>query len=207
MYEFGPVFRAENCKSRLHLSEFYMVEAEIAFVENIEEILKLIERLIKNVTKDILDSQEEEINDYRKSLSLPQLNLNNIIERPYAIMTFEDACSILKRYKDEFETPVDDCKHLTKEHELRLVEHNDNVPVFIVDWPIDRKPFYVKTSPLTAKVRNMAFSRSHSVRDMYKDSIGTYRTLSRARLHFGTCYWSIFLNVYLKDFFFSFWRK
>ncbi len=34
--------------------------------------------------------------------------------------------------------------------------------------------------------------------------IGTYRTLSRARLHFGPCYWSIFLNVYLKEFFFHF---
>ncbi len=38
-------------------------------------------------------------------------------------------------------------------------------------------------------------------------SIGTYHTLSRAWLHFGPCYWSTFLNVYLKEFFFSYWRK
>lgn len=61
----NPVFRAENSKSRLHLSEFYMIEAELAFLSNIHDLLSTIEQFIKSIVARMLEEHGEELSNYR----------------------------------------------------------------------------------------------------------------------------------------------
>lgn len=153
MYQFGPAFRAENNKSRFHLTEFYLVEAEMAFMNTLEELTQFIEKFIKTVLRRVLETQEEEITYYRGLLSLGQLDVDSILNKPYTIMTYEEACSLLEKDPtNNFSSQLSRVKHLTKEHELSLLKLSNNVPIFLVDWPIDKKPFYVKESPSTSQV-------------------------------------------------------
>lgn len=123
-----------------------MLEAEVAFLHDIEQLLQIIEKLIKTVTKNVLDSCEEEIINYRRSIDVRNNDiLSQIINKPYRVMDFDEACSILRDNGDRLNQPINEHKHLSKEHELFLVQHCD-APVFIVKWPKDKKPFYVKAS-------------------------------------------------------------
>lgn len=125
-----------------------MVEAEVAFLDRMEDLLALIEKLVKYVTRKVLNNHEEELCNYRKLLSLADFNFSKIVEHPFTVMSFDDACAILER------TGLSSCegRHLSKEHELSLVKHNNDVPIFLVDWPQESKPFYVKVDSATAKV-------------------------------------------------------
>lgn len=130
-----------------------MVEAEIAFLNNIEELLQNIEKLIKTVTQNVLDSCEEEILHYRNSIKMPNNDiLKHIIDTPYRILEYDEATSILKANSDQLKQPLNDHRHLSKEHELFLVKHCA-APVFIIKWPKDKKPFYVKSSQDESHVR------------------------------------------------------
>lgn len=132
-----------------------MIEAEVAFLDKIADLLELMEKLIKYVTIKVLLNHEEELLNYRKLLSLPDVNFSKIIEEPYAVMTFDEACNILEGNK----TPVSEGRRFSKENELFLVEHNNGVPVFIVDWPHETKPFYVKAD--STKVLNFIKFYTH----------------------------------------------
>ncbi|XP_050529522.1 probable asparagine--tRNA ligase, mitochondrial [Daktulosphaira vitifoliae] len=147
VFTIGPTFRAENSKSRLHLSEFYMIEAEQAFINNIEELLSVIEKTTSVVIKKLLDECSEEINIIRKvNTSSNEYDINNIMKTPYEVISYEKACNVLEKQKN-FTKPVIRGKPLTKEHELFLVQYNGQKPIFIIDWPQDLKPFYAKALP------------------------------------------------------------
>ena len=64
VYTFSPTFRAENSRTRRHLTEFSMIEAEVAFVDHLEDLLQLQEDLIKHTLQAILESHEQDINYY-----------------------------------------------------------------------------------------------------------------------------------------------
>lgn len=125
-----------------------MIEAEVAFLDKMEDLLLLMEKLVKYVTRKVLSNHEQEISNYRKLLSLPDFNFSKIVDQPFTVMTFDDACAILERNG----LPSFEGRHLSKEHELSLVKHNNDVPIFLVDWPQESKPFYVKVDSTTAKV-------------------------------------------------------
>lgn len=143
VYSFGPTFRAENSKSRLHLSEFYMLEAELAFVDSLEDIIQAVENLVKTVTKSILDFAEEDITNCQESnsLNIPWLNVK------FPVLTFDDALQILKENHNKFKDKHDSSTGFSKEQELFLVKYLGDVPVFIVNWPKNLKPFYAKKCP------------------------------------------------------------
>lgn len=123
-----------------------MVEAEVAFVDRLEELLRLIERFVKTVSKDMLDSHEEEITYYRKSLELPESDVfADILDKPYRILDFDEACTLVDDNQDRLKSPLDSKKHLTREHEMFLVNYC-KAPVFLVKWPLDKKPFYAKST-------------------------------------------------------------
>ncbi|KAK2584745.1 hypothetical protein KPH14_007076 [Odynerus spinipes] len=137
VYTFGPTFRAENSKSRLHLSEFYMIEAEKAFVSNIEEIAEEVELLVKNVTKDMI---EHNLTDFHYiGASEPEW-----LNHKFGCMTYDEAVDILNNHVIELQHPMKYGNALSKEHELFLVKHNNNIPVFVINWPKEDKPFYMK---------------------------------------------------------------
>eukprot|EP00102_Acyrthosiphon_pisum_P024603 XP_016661813.1 PREDICTED: probable asparagine--tRNA ligase, mitochondrial isoform X2 [Acyrthosiphon pisum] len=74
VYTLGPTFRAENSKSRLHLSEFYMIEAEQAFIDNTEELLSSIEKTTSTVVKQLLENSSDEIGHYRNIIGASKDN-------------------------------------------------------------------------------------------------------------------------------------
>lgn len=137
VYTFGPTFRAENSKSRLHLSEFYMLEAELAFVDNINDIMDEIEMLIKYITKDIV---EKGASDIHSIVGHDPEWLNEKFTR----ITYDDAIKILENNIKRLKQPITYGSPLSKEHELFLVEYNNNIPIFIMNWPKEIKPFYMK---------------------------------------------------------------
>lgn len=143
VYTFGPTFRAENSKSRLHLSEFYMIEAEVAFVDQIQELCDIIEHFVKNITKNIITKCGSDID-------LIQTNAKqdySWLDKKFIVMTYEEALKFLDKHRDSLNLPVNYQQGFTKEDEILLVEWNGNVPVFIINWPKDNKPFYMKQCP------------------------------------------------------------
>lgn len=141
VYTFGPTFRAENSKSRLHLSEFYMVEAETAFVENLEDVMGTIEKLLKQVTKTIVDKHSNEM----QQLNELENNFNlNWVDKPFIVLEYDEALGILEKNRGKLSSGVDKEEGLSKEHELFLVTHCGGALTFVINWPKNMKPFYMK---------------------------------------------------------------
>ncbi|XP_072376477.1 asparaginyl-tRNA synthetase [Diabrotica undecimpunctata] len=140
VYNLGPTFRAENSKSRLHLAEFYMLEAEIAFVEEIGTLLSIIEELVKEVTKLVLDNCEADVHNCKGDVegSFQWLHKN------FAVLTYDEAKNILIKNENIFEKGFEEENGISKEHELFLVQHCGNIPTFLINWPREIKPFYMK---------------------------------------------------------------
>lgn len=137
MYTFGPTFRAENSKSRLHLSEFYMLEAEIAFITHIEELIEEVEVLVKEVTERIIE---------RGALDLHSIGATEPqwLSKKFGCLTYEEAFRVLNDHADQLKHSIKYGEVLSKEHELFLVKYNNEVPIFVINWPRDSKPFYMK---------------------------------------------------------------
>ncbi|KAK3911362.1 putative asparagine--tRNA ligase, mitochondrial [Frankliniella fusca] len=165
VYTFGPTFRAENSKSRLHLSEFNMLETEEVLSRNsIEPILSTIENMLRNVTQYILDSASADLQCIRKIQKQQKASGAHVLEyevepldeenikntflpcNPYTIMSYKEAVEILSRSSENFKVKPAFEEGLSKEHELYLVKHNNNKPIFVVDWPSHLKAFYMKKS-------------------------------------------------------------
>lgn len=136
VYTFGPTFRAENSKSRLHLSEFYMVEAEIAFINRIEELAANIEKLLKKSTENIINKCDGDIQIARDGNTS-----YDWISKKFPVLTYDEARETLDR-NFKIKIPVDD--DFTKEQELLLVKFCGDVPTFIINWPTQSKPFYMR---------------------------------------------------------------
>ncbi|XP_017892795.1 probable asparagine--tRNA ligase, mitochondrial isoform X1 [Ceratina calcarata] len=137
VYTFGPTFRAENSKSRLHLSEFRMLEAELAFVNDINVIMDEVELMIKYVLKEIFEKGASDIE------VIGGQDVQWLTEK-FARITYDDAIDILQNNANSLEKSITYGDSLSKEHELFLVKRNNNIPVFIINWPKEGKPFYMK---------------------------------------------------------------
>lgn len=138
VYTFGPTFRAENSRSRLHLSEFYMLEAEMTFVENLEDVIDVIESLLKGVSKRILDKCEVDVSTARENQDADL----SWVDKPFPIITYDEAIWILKKLNPNFRYE----KGFSKEDEIALVKHCGGIPTFVVNWPKEDKPFYMRES-------------------------------------------------------------
>ncbi|XP_014218925.1 probable asparagine--tRNA ligase, mitochondrial [Copidosoma floridanum] len=136
VYNFSPAFRAENAKSRLHLSEFYMIEAEIAFMSSLEELAAEVELLVKSVTANLLEKGSSDL----KTIQAPEPTW---LGKNFGFITYQEAVNILEKNADKLSIPIKN-EGLAKEHELFLVQHFGDVPVFVVEWPTNSKPFYMK---------------------------------------------------------------
>ncbi|XP_022226236.2 probable asparagine--tRNA ligase, mitochondrial [Drosophila obscura] len=140
-YCLAPAFRAENSKSPLHLAEFYMFEAELAHLEELEKLAGFIEQMLKSITNRLLETSFEDLHFCQRnanaSSDLPWLNV------PWTIMSYDDALDVLLANKASLKTPISLDEGFTKDQELFLVSHC-GTPVFVVDWPTKQKPFYMK---------------------------------------------------------------
>ncbi len=134
-YDFGPVFRAEKSKTKRHLTEFWMMDAEAAFVEH-EENLKIQEGLVRHIVRYCLEHCKEE-------LTILERNMENLkkADAPFTRYTYDQAIVKLNEMGSDIKYGED----LGNDDEGLLTKDSE-VPVFIEKWPKSIKPFYMKRS-------------------------------------------------------------
>ncbi|GAB5577351.1 probable asparagine--tRNA ligase [Prionailurus iriomotensis] len=133
VFTFGPTFRAENSQSRRHLAEFYMVEAEISFVESLQDLMQVMEGLFKTATMMVLSNCTEDVELCHKFIAPGQ-----------KVISYTEAVEILKRASQNFTFTPEWGVDLHTEHEKYLVKHCGNIPVFVINYPLALKPFYMR---------------------------------------------------------------
>lgn len=137
-------YRAENSSGPIHMSEFYMIEAEESFVDSIGDITRRIESTIKTVTQNLLENHEKDINEVYTKYS-QYAERDNIdserfswLQKPFKTITYAEASDILQKQSN-----FDQKLGLSKSDELYLVDHLQS-PIFVIDWPRELKPFYMR---------------------------------------------------------------
>ena len=158
IYTFGPTFRAENSNTPRHLSEFWMIEPEVAFNE-IEENMQLAQDFIQYCVKWALDNCKDDIN-FLSTMYDKELieRLQFVVNNDFKRLTYTEGVEILmaaiaKGHKFEF--PVGWGTDLQSEHERYLVEQHFQKPVILTDYPKEIKSFYMKQNDDGKTVRAM----------------------------------------------------
>lgn len=142
-YTFGPTFRAENSNTKVHASEFWMIEPEIAFCD-LEGDMDIMEEMLKYVVKYVLDNASDEMKFLDQFVSNGLLDkLNKLINSKFTRIDHEEVIKILKEANVKWEFEPVYGGDIAKEHEKYITEYFDG-PVFIKNWPKDIKSFYMK---------------------------------------------------------------
>uniref|UniRef100_A0ABI8AEM0 asparagine--tRNA ligase n=1 Tax=Felis catus TaxID=9685 RepID=A0ABI8AEM0_FELCA len=145
VFTFGPTFRAENSQSRRHLAEFYMVEAEISFVESLQDLMQVMEGLFKTATMMVLSNCTEDVELCHKFIAPGQKDrLEHMLKNNFLIISYTEAVEILKKASQNFTFTPEWGVDLHTEHEKYLVKHCGNIPVFVINYPLALKPFYMR---------------------------------------------------------------
>ncbi|XP_014934356.1 probable asparagine--tRNA ligase, mitochondrial isoform X1 [Acinonyx jubatus] len=145
VFTFGPTFRAENSQSRRHLAEFYMVEAEISFVESLQDLMQVMEGLFKTATMMVLSNCTEDVELCHKFIAPGQKDrLEHMLKNNFLIISYTEAVEILKQASQNFTFTPEWGVDLHTEHEKYLVKHCGNIPVFVINYPLALKPFYMR---------------------------------------------------------------
>jgi asparaginyl-tRNA synthetase len=144
IYTFGPTFRAENSNTSRHLSEFWMVEPEMAFAELTDDI-KLAEDFIRHIFKYCLEKASVEMKFFNDRIEPGIIDkIEGIVKSSFEIITYTEAVSILEKSGEKFEFPVKWGSDLQSEHERYITEKKFGKPVFIINYPKEIKAFYMK---------------------------------------------------------------
>ena len=144
VYTFGPTFRAENSNTRRHLSEFWMIEPEMAFAD-LEDNAKLAEDYVRYLMKDILENCMEDLEFFDKRIQKGLIeNMKHIADSNFKKITYTEAIEILENANEKFEFPVKWGIDLQSEHEKYLTEKHFKSPVTVVDYPKEIKAFYMR---------------------------------------------------------------
>ncbi|KAM9019621.1 asparaginyl-tRNA synthetase isoform 1-T1 [Ara ararauna] len=145
VFTFGPTFRAENSQSRRHLAEFYMVEAELSFTESLQDIMQVMEDLFKTVTSTVLSKCPHDVELFHKYIAPGQKGrLEQMLKKRFVTISYSEAVEILKQASQAFTFKPEWGCDLQTEHEKYLVKHCGEVPVFVINYPYDLKPFYMR---------------------------------------------------------------
>ncbi len=137
VFSFGPTFRAEKSKTRRHLTEFWMIEPEMAFMHQ-EESLAIQERYIAFLVQGVLDKCQYDL----KLLDRDPKILERYTKTPYPRITYDKAIEMLQaggfktQWGDDFGSPEE--TYLSDQFEQ---------PVFVLNYPKSIKPFYMKSHP------------------------------------------------------------
>ena len=136
VYCFGPTFRAEKSKTRRHLTEFWMVEPEVAFLE-FDGLQKLAEEFVEYIVGRVLDRQMEALKELERDLS----KLEHV-QRPFPRITYRDAIELLKSKGMEANFGDD-----IGGDEETVIANSFDRPVIITHYPAAIKAFYMKPDP------------------------------------------------------------
>lgn len=146
VYTFGPTFRAEKSYTQRHAAEFWMIEPEIAFAE-LEDVMQLAEAMMKYVIRYVMDTCPQDLAFCNQFVDKGLLGrLQNVVDNDFARVTYTEAVEILKKHNDKFEYKVEWGTDLQTEHEKYLTEQIYKRPVFVTDYPIAIKAFYMRAN-------------------------------------------------------------
>jgi len=173
VYTFGPTFRAENSNTSRHLSEFWMIEPEVAFMD-LAGNMDLAEDFLKSVITYILENNKDDITFLEQRLiqedkSKPQAErsemtltdkLNFVAENNFKRVSYTEAIDILRNCKPnkkkKFKYIINEWgADLQSEHERFLVEKHFKCPVILFDYPANIKAFYMRLNDDGKTVRAM----------------------------------------------------
>ena len=158
IYTFGPTFRAENSNTPRHLAEFWMVEPEVAFNENTEN-MDLAEEFIKYCVRWALDNCCDDIQFLNDMFDRELISrLEGVLQNPFIRLSYTEGIQILEEAiakGQQFAFPVYWGADLASEHERYLVENHFKRPVILTDYPKEIKAFYMKQNDDGKTVRAM----------------------------------------------------
>lgn len=144
VYTFGPTFRAENSNTQRHAAEFWMVEPEISFAD-LDNNIELAEDMLKYIINYVMENAKEEIEFFNSFVDKGLIErLTNVVNSKFGVVTYTEAIDILKKAPVEFEFPVEWGMDLKTEHERYLAEQVYKKPVFVRDYPVELKSFYMR---------------------------------------------------------------
>ena len=144
VYTFGPTFRAENSNTRRHLSEFWMVEPEIAFAD-LQKNVALAESFLKYIFAALLHERADDLAFFRNHVDKTcQERLEKIVSSSFEVIEYGEAVERLLASKKKFEFPVSWGIDLQSEHERYLSEELIGGPVAVINYPKQIKAFYMR---------------------------------------------------------------
>jgi len=155
VYTFGPTFRAENSNTSRHLSEFWMVEPEMAFAD-LEDDMDLAEDFLRHLVRTALEKAPEEMAFFDRWIEKGLIDrLRAVSEAGFVRITYTEAVERLEQSGERFEYPAQWGLDLQSEHERHLTEKVFGRPVIVTDYPRGIKPFYMKQNDDGRTVRAM----------------------------------------------------
>ena len=155
IYTFGPTFRAENSNTPRHLSEFWMIEPEMAFYD-ITDNMDLAEEFVKYCIRYALDHCRDDIEFLAEHFDKGLVErLEFVLHNDFVRLTYTEGVKILEESGKKFEFPVHWGTDLQSEHERYLVEQHFKKPVILTDYPKEIKAFYMKQNEDGKTVRAM----------------------------------------------------
>lgn len=134
VFDFGPVFRAEKSKTRRHLTEFWMMDAEAAFVEH-NENMDIQEGLVKHIIQSVLDKNKKELEILERDTE----PLKKAIDGPFIRKTHAEVVKELQ----EMGSDITEDKDLGGDDETILMQKYEK-PMFVEKYPVQVKAFYMK---------------------------------------------------------------
>ncbi len=137
VYCFGPTFRAEKSKTRRHLTEFWMLEPEIAYA-TLDDVMDLAEDMIVSVVAEVLERRKPELDALERDLTKLEA-----IQKPFPRMTYDEAAQILADHPESTFQPGGD---LGASDETILSSRSDR-PLMVTRYPAEVKAFYMKRDP------------------------------------------------------------
>ena len=147
IYTFGPTFRAENSNTPRHLAEFWMIEPEVAFLDQ-QELMDLEEDFIKYCVRWALDHCKDDLAFLNQMIDKTLIErLEGVLKDSFVRLTYTEGINILQeaiKQGKKFEFPCNWGDDLASEHERYLVEEHFKKPVIMTDYPRDIKSFYMK---------------------------------------------------------------
>ncbi|WP_375708808.1 asparagine--tRNA ligase [Streptococcus dysgalactiae] len=144
VFDFGPVFRAEKSKTRRHLTEFWMMDAEYPFLSH-EESLDLQEAYVKAMIQGVLDRAPQALETLERDTDL----LKKYIAEPFKRVAYDDAISLLQEHSSDKDADYEAIQHgddFGSPHET-WISNYFGVPTFVVNYPASFKAFYMKPVP------------------------------------------------------------
>jgi asparaginyl-tRNA synthetase len=157
IYTFGPTFRAENSNTTRHLSEFWMIEPEMAFYD-LHDNMQLAEDFVRYMLRYVLDNCPEEMKFFQEREWTTDDHievLEKVANSKFEMLDYTDAIKILEKATKKFEFPVKWGIDLQSEHERYLTDEYIKGPVFVVNYPKDIKAFYMRQNEDGKTVRAM----------------------------------------------------